>query len=118
MTPLHRRLALVYTPDIRIERFHRFIEAILQQFPYLRGRIDARDPDVPFLCLQADIGLPPDLCTELCQHMAAHYGVAWCDFYAHATHHQDLSLGQLHRYLWHTTNRTYAGDPPRPYSCI
>ena len=115
MQPLHRRLALVYTPDVRVERVSRFIDASLQQFPYLRGRIDSRDPNVLSRHLQADIGLPPHLSTQLCEHMAQYYGVTWCALYAHQSHYHDISLGQLHRYLWHSTNRMYAGDPPRPY---
>ncbi len=115
MNNISRNLSPRILPDVRVDTFPVFIFSILQSYPVWWGKISPHDPHVSTLYLTADLGLPASQRATLCQHAGSAYGLSWCELFHARVRRHDITIGEIHRRLWHTANMQCAREDRQPY---
>ena len=86
---------------ISMTTFGQMVERLVSWHPMAIGQLSPKDSNVALLRMQSGLCLSPEFCSLVYCELADSYQLRATDTTMWWVSQQDVSLGELHRRLWH-----------------
>ena len=90
--------------DVRASTVREMLELGIVWYPEHFGHVVPHDPKSALLELQVHLGLLPSLCVEYYNELSMYYGLRGSELNYCRVRRPGMTVGDLHRLLWHTAN--------------